>query len=309
MTDLLIPFGLDRNTKNIVEPEDAARGRACNCICPGCQAPLLSRHPKENRAHFAHDSKNPEAKPQEKCPFSSAVAIAMMARELTGLLRGKEFKIPDYDCEHHFECCDDIEILSVTKQKRLTISSASKKPSLTGQSFDLELGFGESTIFVDLCYKGKPPQRIGNKKTLGEEKSGVLAINCDTLDVGTLAQNKQLKFSEAVLDFLLETGFRLWRFHPRQLALSAKLEASHQCKPFDESWGDTREYQDDSGMCVKDQSLESLPAIEHKLPEICEPKSYHCVKCKHGWLQKKAGLPICPKCNSHLFSTEYNGDQ
>ncbi len=73
MTGLLIPFGLDRNTRDIVEPEDAARGRACNCICPGCAAPLLSRHPKENRIHFAHDSKHPEAKPEEECPFSSAV--------------------------------------------------------------------------------------------------------------------------------------------------------------------------------------------------------------------------------------------
>ena len=270
MKNLLIPFGLDPINNKIVEPEDAVRGRACNCICPGCQAPLLSRHPIENRIHFAHDSKHPEAKPEEECPFSSAVAIAMMARELVDSLPDKVFETPDYNLEYHFECCGVTEKLPVTSQKRLTISGANKKPLFAGQTFDLELRFGEAKILLDLFYKDKSPKLVENTKAYDEAKSSVLAINCDTFDAEILAENKNLRFSEAVLEFLLKTGDRHWSFHPRQLTLEAKNKNSHQCQP-------------------------SIPALE--------PKQYRCIACEVTWLQEEAGAPTCPKCNEHLLSS------
>ncbi len=173
MSGLLIPFGLDRTTNAIIEPEDAARGRACNSICPGCKAPLLSRHPKEHRVHFAHDSKHRDAKPEEECPFSSAVAIAMMARELADRIIGKKFLIPEYDYRHHFNCCGDVKDISVTTQKILTVAGASKKPACGDQVFDLELRFGEAKIFIDLFYRGRPIQHILNEEDFTKEKSGV----------------------------------------------------------------------------------------------------------------------------------------
>lgn len=111
MPSLLIPFGLDRK-KKIVEPEGAAKGCACHCICSGCQAPLLSRHPKLNRTYFAHDSKHPEAKSEEECPFSSAVAVAMMARALVNSLPGKTFDISDYNYRYNFDCCGKTEVFT-----------------------------------------------------------------------------------------------------------------------------------------------------------------------------------------------------
>lgn len=302
MTGLLIPFGLDRNTKEIVEPEDAARGRACNCICPGCQAPLLSRHPKENRIHFAHDSKHPEAKPEEQCPFSSAVAIAMMARELVGSLSGKLFEIPDYEYEYFFDCCGDIETLQVKEQKCLTITSASKKPQCAGQTFDLELSFGEAKILVDLFCKGKPPQLVENAEAFAEGKSGVLAISCDTFDVSALAENKNIRFSDAVLGFLLKTGFRRWSFHPRQLTLTAKLADSHQCQPALSARIGANDFDDDAEFYSDDEYSEPAFKIDSQSLPAFEPKQYRCAMCQETWLQKEAGAPTCPKCNTHLFS-------
>ncbi|WP_028877630.1 hypothetical protein [Teredinibacter turnerae] len=304
MTGLLIPFGLDRDTKEIVEPEDAARGRACNCICPGCQAPLLSRHPKDNRIHFAHDSKHPEAKPEEECPFSSAVAIAMMARELVESLPGKLFEIRDYEYEYYFECCSDIESVWVTEQKCLTIASARKKPQCAGQTFDLELCFGEAKILVDLFYKGKPPQLVENADVFAEGKPGVLAISCDTFDMSALAENKGTRFSDAVMGFLLKTGFRRWSFHPRQLSLIDKLTESHQCQPSITAWEISGDFEDDSEFAFDDEYKEPAPKIDSQpLPEF-EPKQYRCAMCKETWLQKEAGAPTCPKCNTHLFSID-----
>lgn len=303
MTNLLIPFGLDRTTNAIIEPEDAARGRACNCICPGCHAPLLSRHPKEHRVHFAHDSKHPDAKPEEECPFSSAVAIAMMARELADTLTGKTFLIPDYYYRFYFECCGDTKEHLVTETKSLTITSARKKPSYDGQIFDLELGFGEAKILIDLFYKGKPIQSVENKNVFTEGKSGVLAISCDTFDIRSLATDKVLRFSDAVMAFLLESGFRRWSFHPRQIPMSAKLKSSHLCHPSNKRWIDAAGFEDDSESYSEGEYPDPAPVIETKPLSVFEPKHYRCAMCQETWLQKKAGAPTCPKCKTHLFST------
>ncbi|MFT6102781.1 MAG: ssDNA-binding Zn-finger/Zn-ribbon topoisomerase 1 [Candidatus Endobugula sp.] len=304
MNNLLIPFGLDRVTNAIVEPEDADRGRACHCVCPGCHAPLLSRHPKAHRVHFAHDSKHPDAKPDEECPFSSAVAIAMMARELAESLIGKAFFIPEYDYCHQFECCGDTEDILVTEKKILTITSALKKPDGGGQMFDVELGFGEAKILVDLFYKGKPIQHVLNEAVLSKEKSGVLAISCDTFDQGPLAKDKQLKFSDAVLAFLLETGCRQWRFHPRQAALADRANASHQCRPSNNYWSDPADIDEDNDACIEVEYLSRTRVNDTELAPPFEPKRYQCIMCKDEWLQLKAGAPTCPRCHSHLFSVE-----
>jgi ssDNA-binding Zn-finger/Zn-ribbon topoisomerase 1 len=304
MNNLLIPFGLDRVTNAIVEPEDADRGRACNCLCPGCHAPLLSRHPKEHRVHFAHDSKHPDAKPDEKCPFSAAVAIAMMARELAESLTGKGFFIPEYDYCHQFECCGDTEDILVTEKKILTIASASKKPDCGGQMFDLELGFGEAKILVDLFYKGKPIQHVLNEEVLSKEKSGVIAISCDTFDQGSLTKDKQLRFSDAVLAFLLETGFRKWSFHPRKLTLVDRANSSHQCRPSNRPRRDPVGIDEDNGSCFEVEYLDRTQMNDTELTPPFEPKRYQCVMCKGEWLQIKAGVPTCPRCNSYLYSVE-----
>lgn len=302
MSSLLIPFGLDRKTKEIVEPEDAARGRACNCICPGCQAPLLSRHPKLNRTHFAHDSKHPEAKPEEECPFSSAVAVAMMARALVDSLPGKTFEISDYNYRYNFDCCGKAEDFLVTKQQRLTITSTSKKPLCAGQTFDLGLSFGEAKILVDLFYEDKPSKLVEKPEIFTEEKSGVLAINCDTFDLAVLAENKNMRFSDAVLIFLLETGFRHWSFHPRQSSIIAKSVNGHQCDPLVNTWKKENNFKGSFKPYSSNEYFEPTLEANIKILPTFEPKYYRCAICQETWLQKEAGVPTCSKCNTYLFS-------
>lgn len=305
MNSLLIPFGLDRATGDIIEPEDADKGRACNCICPGCHAPLLSRHPKEKRIHFAHDSKHPDAKPDEECPFSSAVAVAMMVRELAGRFSGKSFFIPEYSVRHRFKCCGDLREIVITNKKSLKINSAIKKPNCVGRTFDLELGLGEAKIFVDLFYKGKPEQYISKGEVFAEEKSGILAINCDTFDLGSYVKDKRLRFSEAVLVFLLEAGFRKWIFHPRQSTSLEKEITSHQCRASNNPWEEP--VSNDQGDMLLNEVVEYLENTQtHTIESIVsfKPRQYRCVICNIVWLQEKPGAPICPKCETHMYSVK-----
>lgn len=46
----------------MVYVDDVPNGLACNCICPHCKERLLARHGTERAHHFAHFSKNRQAK-------------------------------------------------------------------------------------------------------------------------------------------------------------------------------------------------------------------------------------------------------
>ena len=302
MVGLLIPFGVDRSSHAIIEPEDASRGRACNCLCPGCHAPLLSRHPKEHRIHFAHDSKHPEAKPEQECPFSSAVAIAMMAREICSELIDKNILLPALEYTHCFDCCGEYVDFIATKQKTLRISDAQKKIVFGDLTFDLELSFGNAKILVELFHKGKPKQRLHNKKAFLGEKRGVLAINCDSFDSGVFAENKQLRFSSAVRHFILTNGLRSWVFHPRHESMFASMISSHQCQPETERWDDFEGFDEPTEVLQSEpKPREYARPVSVKLPSF-EPKGYRCAMCNNEWLKKVAGPPVCPHCNTHLYA-------
>jgi hypothetical protein len=52
---LTIPFAWSTVLKRYVEASEVRRGRACECICEGCNSPVIAKHPKTRRFHFAHD--------------------------------------------------------------------------------------------------------------------------------------------------------------------------------------------------------------------------------------------------------------
>lgn len=57
---LLLPFGFHLPTQQLIAIEaidEARRGAACDCVCPGCRAPLLAKFPRSTSGptrHFAH---------------------------------------------------------------------------------------------------------------------------------------------------------------------------------------------------------------------------------------------------------------
>lgn len=42
-TEALIPFGLHKKSNRLVDVGSVAKGKACGCICPSCQTPLIAR--------------------------------------------------------------------------------------------------------------------------------------------------------------------------------------------------------------------------------------------------------------------------
>ena len=300
MSELLIPFGIHRETGAMVEPEDAPKGRACNCLCPGCKAPVLSRHPRKNRYHFAHDSRHELAKPEQECPFSSAVAVAMMIRELAPSLGGKAINTPDYQRILKHPCCDlRHDWVQISHSSTVKIAEASSD----ADKFDLKLIVGGYPILIDLIYKGKPRTALV-EADLQAAKAGVLALDCDSFLLSSLRKNRNQRFSEAVADFVLKTGKKKWRYHPRQAAKLQVSRESHQCrrgyKPVD-----IRKPVYYPMPAAPTRVIQPRPAKPKPPPKKKQPsKRYHCVLCDLEWVHDFSEPLSCPGCHSHLYAKD-----
>ena len=75
MTALLLPFATRLSDGKLVSPDEVERGRACNCICPGCNIAVLAKQGTEREWHFAHSK-------GEKCDEGYEVSIHELAKQM-----------------------------------------------------------------------------------------------------------------------------------------------------------------------------------------------------------------------------------
>ncbi|MCP4430012.1 MAG: hypothetical protein GY806_03450 [Gammaproteobacteria bacterium] len=299
MYELLIPFGIHRESGEIVEPEDAPKGRACDCLCPGCKAPLLSRHPKVNRYHFAHDSRHESARPEQSCPFSSTVAVAMMIRHLAPRLKGQVMQTPIYRSPLYFDCCSTNSLpVLISQSAKVMIEQSCANFSDKSLHFDLCLKVGDYAILVDLVYKGKPSVALRTAK-LNAARAGVLELDCGKFSIASLKADRSRRFSDAVIDFILRDGLRTWRYHPRQEAMLNAAREKHQCRARLEM-----HYPDQSRRTVAfHKRLRHKDKIRQKpVEKPVTVTSYFCVLCNAEWVHRSNEELKCPDCHSHLYS-------
>ncbi|WP_298636762.1 hypothetical protein [uncultured Umboniibacter sp.] len=155
--ELLIPFGIHRDTAKYIDPSSplALNGRRCNCVCPSCRAPLLMRHPTGRIAHFAHDSKHPDAIPNNECDLSPAVAIAMMTRYLAKGWEGEVFSTPQYEKRLHLPCCNTTKTLLIRPAETQIIQRVTLGNTGAGEP-DLKVVNNDGqALHISLSYLGR----------------------------------------------------------------------------------------------------------------------------------------------------------
>lgn len=80
-----VPFG--QKGGRMVSPDEVASGRACNCNCPGCNAPLIAKKGERNIWHFAHDGL--------ACSTGAETALHLMAKQI--LADERSIQLPAFD--------------------------------------------------------------------------------------------------------------------------------------------------------------------------------------------------------------------
>lgn len=71
---LLQSFALD-NDGRVRSVEEVSRGLACDCVCPACLVPVVTRQGDVRQWHFAHE-------PGVDCPRAAETALHKAAKQL-----------------------------------------------------------------------------------------------------------------------------------------------------------------------------------------------------------------------------------
>lgn len=83
-----VPFGLKDG--KLYEPSQVQRGKACDCICPSCNKPLVSKQGSINKDHFSHAVNN-------SCQTGRETAIHLAAKQI--IFETKNVYLPSIEIE------------------------------------------------------------------------------------------------------------------------------------------------------------------------------------------------------------------
>ncbi|ENO13504.1 hypothetical protein J057_18950 [Marinobacter nanhaiticus D15-8W] len=86
-----LPVGIDKDTGSLLRIDEVSRGLGCNCLCPGCETPLVARKGELKAHHFAHHTPPPES--TLSCAESALHKWAknIVAKQRTWSLRAEHF--------------------------------------------------------------------------------------------------------------------------------------------------------------------------------------------------------------------------
>lgn len=280
LSNLLIPFGIHRNTGVFINPEDALSGRECCCICPGCGAPLIGVHSTTKRWHFAHDSRHELFNPLQECNLSPQVALAMMIRHQALNCVGEAFDLPSLELrfEGCYPCgCHAFIREEVTPENTISIDAIDKYASNEGHVYDLRIQVQGKFIYVVLQYDTKDDKEGIDLTPYYESKSGLLAIDCDYLvDVISGMYEDGEKYGDGVKAIFLRNVAKHWICHPRTELLVKSHISKHVCGF--------------SGPLAAAQFTR-------------KPATASCAMCQSNWPLDPDKPLNCVKCNTHLYVT------
>lgn len=88
---LKLPVGIDKESGSLRKIDEVSRGLECNCLCPGCNTPLVARKGEQKSHHFAHHRPPPES--ILSCAESALHKWAknIVAKQKTWSLRAEHF--------------------------------------------------------------------------------------------------------------------------------------------------------------------------------------------------------------------------
>ena len=66
--------------ERIVDVDNVPSGKACRCVCVGCNKPLIAKKGEIKVAHFAHDNRNLPL--DHRCNWTPETEVHLLAKEI-----------------------------------------------------------------------------------------------------------------------------------------------------------------------------------------------------------------------------------
>ena len=217
---LLLPFAKRLPDKQFVSPDEVPRGQACNCVCPGCEHPVVAKQGTEKAWHFAHASASDCTNAYEK----SVHELAKQLLRERKLLLVPAFTVAQSAYDAFGTPISAEELVFDSKLVSLDTCVAGKivgevAPDLVGA-----LGDREILIEITVFHRLMPDKR---ERLL---QAGIAVIE---IDLGVF---KNIQASRELLEQELfdNAQNRRWIYHPRQVEVASRLMAQLQAR-IDES--------------------------------------------------------------------------
>lgn len=303
MIDLnLIPFGFNPDNQSFLDVGDVPRGKACGCICPSCQTPLIARQGDVKEWHFAHASRDVYAQTQQECKYSFYVSVRMMARQIVE--ESLEFEMPEYASKVEKSVSGTLKKIeipfTVTKAQSIRVTKMEIEKLFQNVPVDV-CGYVEGTPFV--IYFVHPGRNIPPELKIPDDSTcGIVSVSLEKLGQMFLnARKDNVTYKEILHDFLTnDPDSKTWVFHPRYKRYEAealrKLESleAQQLKLYPNLKKRTR----------PPSTANYFEEPELILPATHQPKkraNFECIICHIEWQDWEPGTSTCPKCGSHLY--------
>lgn len=222
---LRIPFGWSLADQRYVFAEQVVSGRACQCICPSCKAPLQARLGEIRQPHFAHLTYGHEDEANHRCEYSFYVVAAAMARQM--LFECDRVALPGYtkqltslDMQGH-EHWRQVEIC---QNRVLTHFQAFLGERYNDTPVDVIFETNTGPLLVQITHPERLPEQPSDMASL--PIAGMLALDITHTWSMYLDSGNGIGFQGAFQRLILDsTTGKNWLFHAEEEALIEKTRS------------------------------------------------------------------------------------
>ncbi|MCF8198700.1 MAG: hypothetical protein K9J42_08035 [Sulfuritalea sp.] len=218
MSALLLPFARRIADSNLVSPDEVPRGAGCNCLCPGCDRPVIARQGTEREWHFAHAKGG-------ACQHGYEVSVHEIAKQM--IRHRRELLLPALDAV--ISATDSFGLLIEERMHVLNAKTVHLDQCKTSQkrdevTADVAGRVADREILVEITVF---------HRLMPEKRDRLIATGISSMQID-LGEFKVSQATRAKIEVALfeNTMNRHWLNHPRmeqarreaQTKLDAKLE-------------------------------------------------------------------------------------
>ncbi len=198
MGDVKIAWGMNAQSR-MVHIKDVERGKACNCICPDCEQPLVAKQGRSGRQvwHFSHFIRS-------DCGGMSALHLAAQQLLEDAAKDGKLLKLPVLE-----GACEAKDLRNVIYRSEWKIDHTREKMVSARQEAVLSIGL-RTDVLVELVggVSLGVEIHVTNKKSYVEaEKYSIEGLDCVEIDLSNLSWDSS---PEDIEKCVLDCGDRNW---------------------------------------------------------------------------------------------------